>query len=123
MTNARDPNLRWLGFLLAALVAVLVTLLGVGTGSAATATAAQTRVGPHTLAAQVLVGPHGGIGAGQRLGNDPPAYDSALATGVAAKTGGAASVRLGQEGEAAVRETGRGGSTTDSDGPSSFSSG
>lgn len=39
-----------------------------------------------TLAAQVLVGPHGGIGAGQRLGNDLPAYDSALATGVAAKS-------------------------------------
>ena len=83
---ARNANPRWLGFLLAALVAALVTLLGAGTASAATATAAQTRVGAHTLAAQVVVGPHIGIGAGQRLGNDLPAYDSVLATGVAAKT-------------------------------------
>jgi len=86
----RDPNLRWLGFLPAALVAVLVALLGAGTGSAATATAAQTRVGPHTLIAPVLVGPHSGIGAGQRLGNDLPAYDFVLATGVAAKSAGEA---------------------------------
>lgn len=84
---ARDANPRWPGFLLAALVAVLVTLFGAGSASAATASAAQTRVGPHTPAAQVLVGPDVGIGAGQRLGNDPPAYDSALATGVAAKAG------------------------------------
>jgi hypothetical protein len=87
---ARDGNLRWLGFLLAAIVAVLVMFLGAGTASAATATAAQTRVGAHTLVAQVVVGPGGGIGAGQRLGNDLPAYDSALATGVAAKAGAGA---------------------------------
>jgi hypothetical protein len=80
---ARDANLRWLGFLLAALVAVLVTLLGAGTASAAMATAAQTRVGAHTCVAPFVVGPHGGIGAGQRLGNDLPAYDFVLATGVA----------------------------------------
>jgi hypothetical protein len=86
---ARDANPRWLGFLLAALVAVLVTLFGAGTASAATAIAAQTRVGAHTLVAQVLVGPDGGIDAGQRLGNDHPAYDSVLATGVAAETGAA----------------------------------
>ena len=84
---ARDANLRCPVFLLAALVAALVMFLGTGTASAATATAAQTRVGAHTLAAQVAVGPHSGIGAGQRLGNNPPAYDSALATGVAAETG------------------------------------
>jgi hypothetical protein len=83
---ARDANPRWPGFLLAALVAVLVTLFGAGTASAAAATAAQTRVGAHTLIAHVLVGPQRGIGAGQRLGNDLPAYDFALATGVAAKT-------------------------------------
>jgi hypothetical protein len=82
---ARDANPRWPGFLLAALVAVLVTLFGAGTASAAAATAAQTRVGAHTLIAHVLVGPQRGIGAGQRLGNDLPAYDFALATGVAAK--------------------------------------
>jgi hypothetical protein len=84
---ARDANLRWPGFLLAALVAALVMFLGAGTASAATATAAQTRVGAHTLVAQVAVGPDGGIGAGQRLGNNLPAYDSALATGVAAESG------------------------------------
>ena len=98
---ARDANPRWPGFLLAALVAVLVTLFGAGTASAATASAAQTRVGPHTLAAPFVVGPDCGIGAGQRLGNDPPAYDFALATGVAAKTASGAEsalsgARLGQ---------------------------
>jgi len=85
---ARDGNPRWPGFFLAALVAALVTSFGVGTASAATATAAQTRVGAHTPAAQIAVGPGVGIGAGQRLGNDAPAYDFALATGVAAKAGG-----------------------------------
>ena len=98
---ARDANLRWLGLLLAALVAVLITLLGAGTASAATATTAQTRVGPHTLAAQVLVGPGSGIGAGQRLGNDAPAYDFVLATGVAAKTAS------GAESAGAARNLGR----------------
>jgi hypothetical protein len=82
---ARDANLRWPGILLATLVATLVTLLGART--AAAATAAQTRVGAQTLVAQVLVGSGGGIGAGQRLGNSPPTYESALATGVAAKGG------------------------------------
>lgn len=93
---ARDANQRWLGFLLPALVAVLVTLFGAGTASAATASAAQTRVGAHTLVAQVVVGPHGGIGAGQRLGNDPPAYDFVLATGVAANTVDSSAVRFSQ---------------------------
>ena len=83
---AREGNPRWAGFLLAALVAALVTLFGAGTASAATVSAAQTRVGAHTPTAQDAVGPGVGIGAGQRLGNDPPAYDFALATGVAAKS-------------------------------------
>jgi hypothetical protein len=82
---ARDGNPRWPGFLLAPLVVALVMFLGAGTASAATATAAQTRVGAHTLVTQIAVGPHVGIGAGQRLGNDPQAYDFALATGVAAE--------------------------------------
>ena len=84
---AHDADPSWPGFLLAALVAALVILFGAGTASAAAATAAQNRVGAHTLVAQVAVGPGVGIGAGQRLGNDPSAYDSALATGVAAKAG------------------------------------
>jgi len=75
---AHDANPRWLGFLLAALVAALVTLFGAGTASAATASAAQARVGAHTLVAQVVVGPDGGIGAGQRLGNSLPAYTGFL---------------------------------------------
>ena len=95
---SRDANQRWPGFLLAALVTVLVTLFGAGTASAAAATAAQTRVGPHTLIAPVLVGPHSGIGAGQRLGNDLPDYDFVLATGVAAKAG-----RSAVEGSRTVR--------------------
>lgn len=92
-----QANRHWLGLLLAALTGVLITLFGAGTGSVAAADAAQTRVGPHTLAAQVVVGPHSGIGADQRLGNDLPAYDSALATGVAAKSGGSLAGRLGSE--------------------------
>jgi HNH endonuclease len=99
----RDANPRWPGFLLAALVAALVTLFGAGTASAATASAAQTRVGAHALVAQVLVGPGGGIGAGQRLGNDLPDYDFVLATGVAAETATAAEdagplIKAGAEG-------------------------
>ena len=92
---AHDANPRRAGFLLAALVAALVTLFGAGTASATTATAAQTRVGAHTPAGQVVVGPGAGIGAGQRLGNNPPAYDFVLATGVAAKAEGAA-VKTGE---------------------------
>jgi len=81
MTSRRgDAHRRWLGFLLAA----LVTVFGAGTASAATATAAQTRVGPQTLVAPFVVGPRSGIGAGQRLGIDLPAYDLVLASGVAA---------------------------------------
>lgn len=83
---AHGANPHWLGFFRAALVAALVTLFGAGTASAATASAAQTRVGPHTLVAPFVVGPGCGIGAGQRLGNDVPAYDSAFATSVAAKS-------------------------------------
>jgi hypothetical protein len=84
---AHDANPSWAGFLLAALVAALVMILGAGTASAVTAFAAQTRVGAHTPVAQILVGLDGGVGAGQRLGNHHLAYDFALATGVAAKTG------------------------------------
>jgi len=82
--RAHGANPRWLGFLLAALVAALVMLLGAGTASA---TVAETRVGAPTPVVHVLVGPVGGIGAGQRLGNGLPTYDSALATGVAAEAG------------------------------------
>jgi hypothetical protein len=88
MTTAGSrQRLAWLGAFLVALTVLLATLLGAGTSSAAAASAAQTRVGPHSLAAQVVVGPGGGIGAGQRLGIDLPDYDFVLATGVAAKGG------------------------------------
>ena len=95
---AHDADPSWPGFLLAALVAALVILFGAGTASAAAATAAQNRVGAHTLVAQVAVGPGVGIGAGQRLGNDPSAYDSALATGVAAKAGARSLDALSRQG-------------------------
>ena len=84
-SRSRGANRPWWGLLLAAVVAVLLMLFGAGTASAATATAAQTRVGASMPAAPFLVRPNGGIGAGQRVGNDLPAYDFVLATDVAAK--------------------------------------
>ncbi len=88
---------------LAALVAVLATILSSASASAATTTGAETRVRASNLAVGVLVEPPQQETAGQRLGNDRLGVETTVATGVAAKTGGAASVRLGQAGEAAVR--------------------
>lgn len=63
------------------------TLTATGiTTSELTGPAAETRVGASTVAVASFVGAGGDIAAGQRLGNDPAAYDWALATGVAAKT-------------------------------------
>jgi hypothetical protein len=72
---ARDANPCCLGFLLAALVAVLVTLFGAGTSSAATA---QARARAHTSAAQV-VEPHCVVGADRRVRSGQSTYDSVLA--------------------------------------------
>lgn len=85
-SRSRDTRAHVRGLLLAAVVAVLLTLFGAGAASAATAPTAQTRVGASTPAVAFVVGPGGGIGAGQRLGIDRPTYDFVLATGVAAKS-------------------------------------
>ena len=80
---ARDRNLRWAGFLLAALVAALVTVFGAGTASAAVV--AQTRAGAHSVGPQVVLRPPGGIDADRRLLSSTSTCDSVLATGGAAE--------------------------------------
>ena len=87
--------------LLAALVGFLLVLAGIVVG--AVPAAAQNRVGASSPGAANTVGSPVGISAGQRLGKGPPQPRIVVATAVAAETGGAASVRLGQAGEAAVR--------------------
>jgi hypothetical protein len=90
------------GRLVAVIAALAAILLG-ATSSVSAAAVAGTRVGASAPVVVVPVGPPEHIGAGQRLGNDPAGVADAVATGVAAETGGAASVRLGQAGESAVR--------------------
>lgn len=87
MTN-RSPATRggWWRFLLAALAAALVGLLGAGTASAVTLPELGNRVGASPVATQVVVGVHECITAGQRWGNAPPQAESVSATGVAAKS-------------------------------------
>ncbi len=79
---------RWVLVFLAAVLAVLVAAFGAAPASAATAPGAQNAVGVSTSAGQVAVGPSVGIGAGQRLGNDPPRAQIVVATGVATEDGG-----------------------------------
>lgn len=78
----------WWRLLQAALAVAVVTLLGAGTASALTVPVLETRVGASTPAAQVAIGVHESISAGQRWGSAPPDADSVVATGVAANTGG-----------------------------------
>ncbi|MFZ1486009.1 Hint domain-containing protein, partial [Nostocoides sp.] len=87
MTNPQ-PSSRtgWWRLLLAALAAALIGLLGAGTASAATAPAAETRVGASTPATSNVVGVHESVSAGQRWGHAPPQAETVVATGVAAKT-------------------------------------
>jgi hypothetical protein len=97
-TNAR----RWVLVFLAALVAVLATILSSASASAATTGTAETRVRASSVVAEVPVGPPQRICAGQRLGEEPSRVVGVVATGVAAN-GGAAAVRTGQAGERAVQ--------------------
>lgn len=78
---------RWWRLLLAATAAVLVTLFGAGTASAATLAAGETRVGALTPPAAYVVGPHECITAGQHWGKAPPQAEATAVRGVAAKTG------------------------------------
>ena len=99
MTNrSRGDNGRWLGFLLAALTAVFISLLGAATASAAEVPATQARPATHTPEAQVVVGPDAvGVGASQRLGTSHPTYDFASASGVVAENPVVATRRLAPE--------------------------
>lgn len=87
-TVSRPSKTRWWRFVLAALAAALVALLGAGTASATTPTAAETRVGASTPATAYVVGVHESVSAGQRWGNAPPNAEIVAATGVAANTAG-----------------------------------
>lgn len=77
---------RWVLGFLAALVAVLATILSAATASAATTAGTENRVRASDVPAAVLVGPPEHIAAGQRLGEAGPQVITAVATGVAAKT-------------------------------------
>lgn len=92
MTAARrcSDRLRLPLLFLAAFVAVSLGLFGAGPASAATASAAQNRVGVSRTSAAVLVGPPTIITEGQRLGNSPVRPGIVVATGVAANTAEAA---------------------------------
>ena len=70
----------------AAVAAALIALLGAGTASATTAPVAETRVGASPVVAQVAVGVHQSVSAGQRWGNAPPAAGSVVGCCVAANT-------------------------------------
>lgn len=76
---------RWALPFLAALVAVLATILSAATASAATTGGTETRVGASNVAVDVLVEPPEHVSAGQRLGKDAARPGTAVATGVAAK--------------------------------------
>jgi hypothetical protein len=75
---------RWVLPFLAALVAVLATLLSSATASAATNGTAETRVGASSVVVEVPVGPPEHISAGQRLGEQLAGPEIVVATGVAA---------------------------------------
>jgi hypothetical protein len=78
---------RWVLPFLAALVAVLATILSAATASAATQSVAETRVRASAVVVEVPVGPPKHIGAGQRLGEAADRVVTAVATGVAANAG------------------------------------
>jgi hypothetical protein len=79
-SSQRAAPPTWLGLVLAALTAILITILGAVTPSAAVASQAGTRVGAQVLLTQVVVRPDSGIDVGQS-GTDRPTYDSARASG------------------------------------------
>jgi HYD1 signature containing ADP-ribosyltransferase len=81
-SRSRDANLRWLGLVVATLAAVPIALFGTATASAASAPTAQTRLEARTHQTPIVIEPHDGIGAGQRLESSHSTYFSALAIGV-----------------------------------------
>ncbi len=83
-TQQRTTPRRVLPFL-AALVAVLATLLSSASASAATTAGAETRVRASQSVAEDIARPPEYIDAGQRLGNEVAGPGIVVATGVAAK--------------------------------------
>ena len=77
----------WWRLLLAALAAVLVGLLGAGSASATTLPGLETRVGTSPVVAQVTVGVHECITAGQRWAKAPPQAETVAGSCVAANAG------------------------------------
>lgn len=100
-TAARETTsrTRWALPFLAALVAVLATVFGAASVSAATGAGAETRVRASQSVAQDIARPPEAIRAGQRLGNEPAGVVTAVATGVAAEAGssGSSLLRLSAE--------------------------
>ena len=88
--TVRQPSSRprWVLPFLAALIAALAILVGNLSPASAAATA-ETRVGASSVVAEPLVGPPEHIAAGQRLGEAADRVVLTVATGVAAKGGGA----------------------------------
>ncbi len=86
VASAQGANSRRWGLVfLAALVAVLATILSSATASATTTGGAETRVGAHNVTADVLFEPPQSETAGQQLGEAVPWRQIVVATGVAAK--------------------------------------
>lgn len=86
MTQVSGPSRTgWWRFLLAAVAALAVTVLGAGTASAATVTVAETRVGASMVATAHIVGPNKCITTGQRWGNAPSRSELTAGSCVAAK--------------------------------------
>ena len=99
--SSAHASLRWLGVVLSTLAAVLITVFGAATASAAASappSPAQTFSEAHTQRVQIVLEPHDDIGAGEQLGRKFSSYDSALATGVAGENLIANSPRLQLEG-------------------------
>ncbi len=85
---------RWVLDFLAALVAVLATILSAVTASAATTAGAETRVRASSVVVEVPVGPPDSVVAGQRLGRAVAGQQIVVATGVAANSAGDVSTVL-----------------------------
>jgi hypothetical protein len=111
-TRTQQPtSRRWVLPFLAAIVAVLATLLSSASASAATTPGTETRVRASAAVVDVLVEPPQSVSAGERPGEAAPGVETTVATGVAAN-GGANAVRVGQAGENAVRSAYRIGDKT-----------
>jgi len=76
----------WWRLLVAATAALVVSLLGVASASAATLSTLETRVRASTPAVLHVVGVHESVSAGQRLEKAPPQAETVVGCGVATKS-------------------------------------